>query len=129
MGVRFNACFVYIKLQLGIKAILCLVFFKIYMEEVFRCFLCLKNSGLKEYISANPALKFESATTVVKSKFSHVSIPNGENEEEAPDEFYDAIGGDSSSSDEESDDDEEFDQKVYVLFFEPQAIASICNLT
>lgn len=68
-------------------------------------------SGLKEYISANPALKFESATTVVKSKFSHVSIPNGENEEEAPDEFYDAIGGDSSSSDEESDDDGEFDQK------------------
>ncbi|GMN47207.1 hypothetical protein TIFTF001_016385 [Ficus carica] len=68
-------------------------------------------SGLKEYISANPALKFESATTVVKSKFSHVSIPNGENEEEAPEEFYDAVGGDSSSSDEESDDDGEFDQK------------------
>ncbi|XP_024028323.1 protein ENHANCED DISEASE RESISTANCE 2 isoform X2 [Morus notabilis] len=68
-------------------------------------------SGLKEYISANPALKFEVATTVVKSKISHVSPPNGENEEEAQDEFYDAIGGDSSSSDEESDDDEEFDQK------------------
>ncbi|PON44327.1 hypothetical protein TorRG33x02_330920 [Trema orientale] len=76
-------------------------------------------AGLKEYISANPALKFESTTTVVHSKFAHVSVSNGENghdvETEAHDEFYDAIAGDSSSSsedeDEESDDNGEVDQK------------------
>ncbi|KAL5547664.1 hypothetical protein UlMin_002895 [Ulmus minor] len=68
-------------------------------------------AGLKEYISANPALKAESTTTVIQSKNSDVSISNGESEEvEAGDEFYDAIAGDSSSSEEESDDDE-IDQK------------------
>ncbi|KAM6553198.1 hypothetical protein CsatB_013960 [Cannabis sativa] len=73
-------------------------------------------AGLKEYISANPAVKYESTTTVVHSKFTQVSISNGENgheeETQAHEEFYDAIAGDSSSSsEEESDDDEEVDHK------------------
>jgi hypothetical protein len=72
--------------------------------------------GLKEYIGANPALKFESVTTVIHSKISDVSFSNGESEDaEVQDEFYDAIAADSSSSsseDEESDNDEEHGKKV-----------------
>ncbi|XP_059455586.1 protein ENHANCED DISEASE RESISTANCE 2-like [Corylus avellana] len=70
--------------------------------------------GLKEYIGANPALKFESVTTVIHSKISDVSFFNSEYDDaEVQDEFYDAIAGDSSSSseDEESDNDEEHDNK------------------
>ncbi|XP_075643264.1 protein ENHANCED DISEASE RESISTANCE 2 isoform X3 [Castanea sativa] len=66
-------------------------------------------AGLREYIGANPALSLESATTVVHSKISDVSVPIGEYEDgEVQDEFYDAIAADSSSSseDEESDSDE-----------------------
>ncbi|XP_034225252.1 protein ENHANCED DISEASE RESISTANCE 2-like isoform X2 [Prunus dulcis] len=60
--------------------------------------------GLKEYIGANPALKFESSTTVIQSKLSEVSVSNAEFEEsEVKDEFYDAMSADSSSSDEELD--------------------------
>ncbi|KAE8126128.1 hypothetical protein FH972_020873 [Carpinus fangiana] len=72
-------------------------------------------AGLKEYIGANPALKFESVTTVIHSKISDVSFSNGEYEDaEVQDEFYDAIAGNSSSSsseDEESDNDEEHGNK------------------
>ncbi|KAM1508150.1 hypothetical protein ACFX10_017501 [Malus domestica] len=60
--------------------------------------------GLKEYIGANPALKFETSTTVIQSKVSEVSVSTAEFEEsEVKDEFYDAMSADSSSSDEELD--------------------------
>lgn len=70
------------------------------------------DSGLKEYIAANPALHHENATTIVHSKISDVSVSNTEYEDEAQDEFYDAITAESSSSDEESDGDEKLDVKV-----------------
>ncbi|KAF3453005.1 hypothetical protein FNV43_RR03438 [Rhamnella rubrinervis] len=64
-------------------------------------------AGLKEYIAANPPLKFNTATTVVHSKVSDASVSNGEYEDgDMQDQFYDAIAADSSSSEEESDDDE-----------------------
>lgn len=77
------------------------------------CFFCFCNrSGLKEYIGANPALKFESSTTVIQSKLSEVSVSNAEFEEsEVKDEFYDAMSADSSSS------DEELDNKVFLFWF------------
>ncbi|KAJ4846793.1 hypothetical protein Tsubulata_014108 [Turnera subulata] len=63
-------------------------------------------SGLKEYIGANPALKFEYTTTVVRTKFSDGAISNGEYDDtEVQDEFYDAIAADTSSSSDESDGD------------------------
>lgn len=74
-------------------------------------------SGLKEYIGANPALKYESATTVVHSSISNVSMPIGEYEDaKMQDEFYDAIAANSSSSsdDEESSNDEN-DKKVLAI--------------
>ena len=95
--------------------VLMLSFYEKY--QTFYVALAQKISGLKEYISANPSLILESATTVVKSKFAHASIPNGQNEEnEAQDEFYDAIAGTSSSSDEDSD-NEELNQKVFQFFY------------
>ncbi|KAK9912735.1 hypothetical protein M0R45_036581 [Rubus argutus] len=61
-------------------------------------------AGLKEYIAANPALKFKSAASVIQSKISQLSVSNAESEADAVhDEFYDAVSADSSSSDEESD--------------------------
>ncbi|KAM5551614.1 protein ENHANCED DISEASE RESISTANCE 2-like [Rosa sericea] len=66
-------------------------------------------AGLKEYIAANPALKFKSAASVIQSKVSPVSVSSGESEADpahddpAHDEFYDAMSADSSSSDEDSD--------------------------
>ncbi|KAH9654561.1 START domain-containing protein [Citrus sinensis] len=70
-------------------------------------------AGLKEYIGANPALKNESATVVVHSKFSDVSSSNGYYEDvEVQEQFYDAIAADSSSSeDEDSDDSNDPDKK------------------
>lgn len=66
---------------------------------------------MKEYIGANPALKFETSTTVIQSKVSEVSVSTAEFEEsEVKDEFYDAMSADSSSS------DEELDQKVFLFF-------------
>lgn len=73
-------------------------------------------SGLKEYISANPALNRENATTVVHSKISDGSISSSEYEDEVLDEFYDAISAESSTSDEESDDDEKHDPKVSSIY-------------
>ncbi|BFG20478.1 hypothetical protein CerSpe_067530 [Prunus speciosa] len=68
-------------------------------------------AGLKDYIGANPALKFKAAASVIKSKVSDGPVSNAEYEAEAvQDEFYDAISAGSSSSDEESDSDE-LDQK------------------
>jgi hypothetical protein len=72
-------------------------------------------SGLKEYISANPAFKFEHSTTVINSRISDGAISSSEYEDsEVQDEFYDAMADDSSSSssEEESDDDHE---KVKVI--------------
>ncbi|GMY35702.1 protein ENHANCED DISEASE RESISTANCE 2 isoform X1 [Fagus crenata] len=74
-------------------------------------------AGLKEYIGANPALKLESATTVVQSKISHVSVSSGDYDDaEVQDQFYDAIAADSSSSseDEESDNDEHDNKELKV---------------
>ncbi|KAL6331347.1 hypothetical protein AAG906_011284 [Vitis piasezkii] len=71
-------------------------------------------AGLKEYIGANPALKFEASSTVVHSTSSEGSVSNTEYEDtEVRDEFYDAISGDSLSEDEDSDDDNdaELDKK------------------
>ncbi|XP_057749900.1 protein ENHANCED DISEASE RESISTANCE 2 [Arachis stenosperma] len=64
-------------------------------------------AGLKEYITANPILHQEYATTIVHPKSSDGSISSGEYEDEVQDEFYDAIAAESSSSDEESDDDDD----------------------
>lgn len=62
-------------------------------------------SGLKAYISANPALTCESSTTLVDTKTSDVPGLIGEFEDAGvAEEFYDAIAADSSSS---SDDEEE----------------------
>lgn len=73
-------------------------------------FFVIGISGLKEYIGANPAYKYETSSTVVQSKLSNV--PNGEYiDEELEEQFYDAT--DSSSDEEESDeDDEEQNNKV-----------------
>ncbi|XP_048328771.2 protein ENHANCED DISEASE RESISTANCE 2 isoform X3 [Ziziphus jujuba] len=67
-------------------------------------------AGLKEFIAANPPLKFESAATVVHSKVSEVSVSNGEYEDaEVQDQFFDAT--DSSSEEEDSDENEVTDKK------------------
>lgn len=65
-------------------------------------------AGLKEYLGANPALKVESSTTVVQTKFSDGAISSSEfDDTEVQDEFYDAIAADTSSSSDESDGDDE----------------------
>ncbi|XP_043701322.1 protein ENHANCED DISEASE RESISTANCE 2-like isoform X2 [Telopea speciosissima] len=64
-------------------------------------------AGLKEYFGANPALRFDSPTTVVNSKVSTSSASGEFEDEEVGDEFYDAIAADPSSEDEDSDDDVE----------------------
>ncbi|KAG6628121.1 protein ENHANCED DISEASE RESISTANCE 2-like isoform X1 [Carya illinoinensis] len=69
-------------------------------------------AGIKEYIGANPAFKHESATTVVHSKMSDVSMSNGEYDDaEMKDEFYDAIADDSSSSEDEESSNGEHEKK------------------
>ncbi|KAJ6296212.1 hypothetical protein OIU78_024117, partial [Salix suchowensis] len=73
--------------------------------------------GLKEYIAANPAFKFEHSATVLQSSISDGAISSSEYEDsEVQDEFYDAMADDSSSSSssEESDDDHEKTKKVKV---------------
>nr|VDD54815.1 unnamed protein product [Brassica oleracea] len=78
-------------------------------EKTIPYALLLQVAGLKEYIGANPAFKYEASSTVVQSKLS--DIPSGEYvDEEMEEQFYDAT--DSSSDEEESDeDDEEQDKK------------------
>ncbi|CAM8942586.1 unnamed protein product [Rhodiola kirilowii] len=74
-------------------------------EKTMPFALLCQVSGLKEYIEANPTLKYESPATLMQSKFSDVSLSSSDYEEsEAQDEFYDAIAGDSSSSDDDDDD-------------------------
>ncbi|KAM0026202.1 putative START domain, protein ENHANCED DISEASE RESISTANCE 2, START-like domain superfamily [Helianthus debilis subsp. tardiflorus] len=72
-------------------------------------------SGLKAYISANPALTCESSTTLVDTKASDVSGLISEFEDaEVAEEFYDAIAAadsSSSSDDDEEDGDAELDNK------------------
>lgn len=72
-------------------------------------------SGLKEYAGANPAIRFESSTTIVQSKVSDFSGPISDFEDaETADEFYDAIADDSSSEDEDSDNEIEVN-KVFAF--------------
>jgi len=74
-------------------------------------------SGLKEYIGANPAFKYETSATVVQSKFQ--DVPNGEYvDEEMEEQFYDATDSSSGEEDEEEsdDDDENQDNKVTIWF-------------
>ncbi|KAK7840094.1 protein enhanced disease resistance 2 [Quercus suber] len=95
--------------QLYIKRSLQDLVIDVQKSTLFFYFFANGWSGLREYIGANPALSLESATTVVHSKISDVSVSSGEYEDaEVQDEFYDAIAADSSSSseDEESDSDE-----------------------
>ncbi|XP_077238035.1 ENHANCED DISEASE RESISTANCE protein (DUF1336) isoform X2 [Tasmannia lanceolata] len=73
-------------------------------ETIPYAFLC-QVAGLREYFGANPALKFDSSTTIVHSKTSSDSIVSGPFEDpDSKDEFYDAIAAESSE-DEDSDDD------------------------
>lgn len=83
-------------------------------EKTISFALLSQVEGLKEYIAANPAFKFEHSTTVINSRISDGAISSSEYEEsEVQDEFYDAMADDSSSSssseeeEEESDDDHE----------------------
>ncbi|XP_010435403.1 PREDICTED: protein ENHANCED DISEASE RESISTANCE 2-like isoform X1 [Camelina sativa] len=78
-------------------------------EKTIPYALLLQVAGLKEYIGANPAFKYETSATVIQSKLPDVS--NGEYvDEELEEQFYDAT--DSSSDEEESDeDDDEQDNK------------------
>ncbi|CAA7022914.1 unnamed protein product [Microthlaspi erraticum] len=78
-------------------------------EKTIPYALLLQVAGLKEYIGANPAFKYETSATVVQSKSS--DVPNAEYvDEEMDEQFYDAT--DSSSDEEESDeDDDEQDKK------------------
>lgn len=78
--------------------------------------LGLLQSGLKEYVGANPTLKSKYATVVVHRKVSDDSTYSSENEDtEVKDEFYDAISADSSSS--EGSDDEDRPKSEVVLFY------------
>ncbi|CAH8312904.1 unnamed protein product [Eruca vesicaria subsp. sativa] len=81
-------------------------------EKTIPYALLLQVAGLKEYIGANPAFKYEASSSVVQSKLS--DVPRGEYvDEEMEEQFYDAT--DSSSDEEESDeDDEEQDKKIKV---------------
>ncbi|XP_010542087.1 PREDICTED: protein ENHANCED DISEASE RESISTANCE 2 isoform X2 [Tarenaya hassleriana] len=66
--------------------------------------LLIQVAGLKEYIGANPAFRYETSATVVQSRFSDLSTGEYE-DEEVEDHFYDAT--DSSSSDEEESDEDD----------------------
>ncbi|GLT85395.1 hypothetical protein SLE2022_035860 [Rubroshorea leprosula] len=73
-------------------------------EKTIPYALLCQVSGLKEYIGANPALKSESSTMIVHSKYFDIPGSSGDYEDsEIRDEFYDAIAGDSSSSSDEED--------------------------
>lgn len=73
-------------------------------EKTIPYALLLQVAGLKEYIGANPAFKYEASSSVVQSKLS--DIPSGEYvDEEIEEQFYDAT--DSSSDEEESDEDDD----------------------
>ncbi|KAJ6382272.1 hypothetical protein OIU77_030841 [Salix suchowensis] len=77
------------------------------------CIGYIFETGLKEYIAANPAFKFEHSSTVVHSKISDTISGSEYEDSEEQDEFYDAMIADSSpsSSEEESDDDHEGGRK------------------
>ncbi|KAL1194850.1 Protein ENHANCED DISEASE RESISTANCE 2-like [Cardamine amara subsp. amara] len=77
-------------------------------EKTIPYALLLQVAGLKEYIGANPAFRYETTATVVQSKLS--DVPNGEYvDEEMEEQFYDAT--DSSSDEEESDEDDDDQDK------------------
>jgi hypothetical protein len=86
-------------------------------EKTIPYALLLQVAGLKEYIGANPAFKYETSATVVQSKFQ--DVPNGEYvDEEMEEQFYDATDSSSGEEDEEEsdDDDENQDNKVTIWF-------------
>lgn len=93
---------------------LSLSFLSCSVVQVGSClFLVHCQSGLKEYIGANPAVKSIFATTVVHSKACDDSIRISEYEDaEINDEFYDAISADSLSSEESDDEDEPTNEVV-----------------
>ncbi|KAK9098418.1 hypothetical protein Syun_025463 [Stephania yunnanensis] len=67
-------------------------------------------AGLREYFAANPAMAFDSQTTVIQSKVSSTSSSNSEFEDsEISEEFFDAIAADNSLEEEDSDDDDDLD--------------------
>ncbi|KAJ6362074.1 hypothetical protein OIU78_002470 [Salix suchowensis] len=82
-------------------------------EKTIAFALLSQVEGLKEYIAANPAFKFEHSSTVVHSKISDTISGSEYEDSEEQDEFYDAMIADSSpsSSEEESDDDHEGGRK------------------
>lgn len=70
--------------------------------------------GLKEYIEANPSLKFELPASFMQTKYSDVSLSSRDYEDsDVQEEFYDAIAADSSSSDDESPVDDSYDKEVF----------------
>ncbi|CAL9224852.1 unnamed protein product [Arabidopsis halleri] len=78
-------------------------------EKTIPYALLLQVAGLKEYIGANPAFKYETFATVVQSKFP--DIPNGEYvDEEMEEQFYDATDSSSDEEDEEESDEDDEDQ-------------------
>ncbi|KAG5243777.1 protein ENHANCED DISEASE RESISTANCE [Salix suchowensis] len=82
-------------------------------EKTIAFALLSQVEGLKEYIAANPAFKFEHSSTVVHSKISDTISGSEYEDSEEQDEFYDAMIADSSpsSEEEESDDDHEGGRK------------------
>ncbi|KAK9100412.1 hypothetical protein Scep_023842 [Stephania cephalantha] len=69
-----------------------------------------KINRLREYFAANPAMAFDSQTTVIQSKVSSTSSSNSEFEDsEISEEFFDAIAADNSLEEEDSDDDDDLD--------------------
>lgn len=79
---------------------------------IFEMMFSNHDSGLKEYMGANPTVQHKYAASFHRSRLSDIPISCTEFEDEdVHDEFYDAIAADSSS-DEESDDNEDHDQKV-----------------
>jgi hypothetical protein len=78
-------------------------------EKTIPYALLLQVAGLKEYIGANPAFKYETSATVVQSKFQ--DVPNGEYvDEEMEEQFYDATDSSSGEEDEEESDDDDENQ-------------------
>ncbi|KAG7548060.1 Protein ENHANCED DISEASE RESISTANCE 2 C-terminal [Arabidopsis suecica] len=78
-------------------------------EKTIPYALLLQVAGLKEYIGANPAFKYETFATVVQSKFP--DVPNGEYvDEEMEEQFYDATDSSSDEEDEEESDEDDEDQ-------------------
>ncbi|KAK1292982.1 hypothetical protein QJS10_CPB17g00248 [Acorus calamus] len=78
-------------------------------EKTIPYTLLCQVAGLREYFGANPALTYDSSTTI--SNISNASSVSSEFEDsEVQEEFYDAIAADECLEDEDSDDDDEISQ-------------------